>query len=1148
MPSADQLRTRLIGKLKELFQLDQPDLDFGFYRIMHMKSAEISAFLDKDLLQIIADTFENSAKDQAKSELELALEKITSALGEEAIAPDGSVVEKFSDLPLAKEYTALLADENSHLASLSDEAQIYDHLYRFFERYYEGGDFLSRRYHTRETANQAAPYAIPYNGEEVMLHWANKDQYYTKTAEHFSNYSFDLIEGSRKNAELTKKSRPDSDQSQLDLNKTGLPEKLPVHFRIKDATEGEHGNIKESDSSKRHFHLHPTDPFHFEENGELSIHFEYRPARDADSLSDERKEELKKFHLKKDGTPVTAAIAEGNLPPLHLAEALLTALATSDHPAAENYRHLLAEPAPTDKLNARPLLAKYIAQYTARNSMDYFIHKDLGIFLRREFDFYIKNEIIRLDDLTSETVTAPVVADYLEKIKVLRRIATKIIAFLAQLEDFQKKLWLKKKFVTDTQYCFTLDRIAEKFYAQIAASTAQREEWVKLYAIDEIEAAEGDLARENTAGYSEPLTIAFLKQNPHLVLDTAHFDAGFKAEIVSSIPDLEKSLDGNLFHSENFQALSLMQERYRETVKCVYIDPPYNTGGDGFLYRDSYQHSSWLAQIFTTLGLSKNFLTADGVCFSSIDDSEVHNLINLFEQTFGANNHAANIVWQKRYSPDIRKCISDAHEFLICYANNIQKFKDVRRKLPLTDFQTKQFSNRDNDPRGPWKSDNFTAQGYRPNQMYPVTLPSGEIVTPPPGRCWVFTEPKFKTLLADDRMYFGMDGSGRPGVKRFLSEMNGMVPWTWWEHKQYGNSQEGLKQLMEIFSRDAGIPLAEMAPKPTRLIGKVAHISLDLTETLLDYFAGSGTTGHAVINLNREDGGTRKYILVEMGDHFDTVLRPRLKKVAYSADWKNGKPVSRNTGISHAFKYQRLESYEDALNNLAFREDLEGVESGKDFPKLRESYFLHYLLEHQTGGSQSLLNIAHFADPTAYRMKLKNAHSDATEERPVDLIETFHYLLGLRVQHAAAPQTFDAEFARPIDKDLPKDMPTKLVLDGRLKANKDGEGEFWLRSITGWLPRDTSISDEESRNEKPQNMERILIIWRKLTGDLEKDNAVLEAYFTKLYGSTREQVDVPFDTIYINGSNNLPNLKTAEDRWRVELIEETFHKRMWSEG
>lgn len=300
--------------------------------------------------------------------------------------------------------------------------------------------------------------------------------------------------------------------------------------------------------------------------------------------------------------------------------------------------------------------------------------------------------------------------------------------------------------------------------------------------------------------------------------------------------------------------------------------------------------------------------------------------------------------------------------------------------------------------------------------------------------------------------------------------------------------------------------------------------------TILDYFAGSGTTGHAVINLNREDSGNRKYILAEMGDCFDTVLKPRISKVIYSDSWKDGKPTARQTGISHCFKYIRLESYEDTLNNLRFGENAirDRVIAKND--SLREDYILHYMLDVETRGSQSLLNIDAFVDPTAYTLKVKKPGSDEYVVQNVDLLETFNYLIGLRVERISESQEFSADFKRVEDTEVPTEQKTKLVLDGEIK--KGESGTWWFRTVEGWVPKDPS-------NPNNGQLEKVLVVWRKLTGDLEKDNLMLDEWLQS------EISGRDFDTIYVNGSNNLQNIARDEDRWKVSLIEEEFMKRMW---
>lgn len=358
----------------------------------------------------------------------------------------------------------------------------------------------------------------------------------------------------------------------------------------------------------------------------------------------------------------------------------------------------------------------------------------------------------------------------------------------------------------------------------------------------------------------------------------------------------------------------------------------------------------------------------------------------------------------------------------------------------------------------------------------------------------------------------------------------GVVSVSTWFDAKYSATEHGTALLKHLFNE----PLFSY-PKSIYAVADTAYISgaNNRSSITLDYFAGSGTTGHAIIHLNREDAGNRKYILVEMGDYFDTVLMPRLAKVVYSESWRNGKPTARHTGISHCFKYIRLESYEDTLNNLCFDENPERKKVMSANAALNEDYMLRYLLDVETKGSQSLINIDAFADPTAYTLDVKKPGSDEVVTRNVDLIETFNYLIGLRVEHIAVPQFFNAAFKRTPDPDLPEDQHTKLVVDGRVR--QDPEGPWWFRKIEGWVPMDTA---------KPNNghREKVLVVWRKLTDDLEKDNLMLDEWFQKNRISTR---DFEFDTIYVNGSNNLPNLKLEDENWKVRLIEEEFMKRMW---
>jgi len=1043
--------------LKELFQLDQPDLDFGLYRVMHAKSAEVSQFLDKDLLPQVQAAF-GQYKTADKAEIEKELAKVIAGIEAAGMYPAQS--------PKVADLRARLASDAVDIGAL--ESEVYDHLFSFFRRYYSEGDFLAKRVY------KPGVYAIPYEGEEVTLHWANKDQYYIKTSEYLRDYAFRL--------------RPDDDKKPM-----------RVHFRLADAAEGEHGNVKAAEGKDRVFILAAPGEsgreFIAEEDGEQGkdfvIRFEYRPATLTDWPEDER-DGKKKPPAQKDLSALAArrvlAVADTSLAPW------ITELAKS---------HFLSSGEKADYTR----LEAHIKRYTARNTFDYFIHKDLGTFLRRELDFYIKNEVMHLDDVENET--APRVEQYLSKIKVIRKIAGKIIAFLAQLEDFQKKLWLKKKFVVETQWCITVGCIPEAFYAEIAANEAQREEWIKLFAIDEIK---GDLI---APGYSKKLKPEFLKAHPTLVLDTRHFGASFTARLIEAMGDVGEQADGVLFQSENFQALALMQTRYREQVKCIYIDPPYNTGQDDFIYKDSYQRSSWAALVNDRVAVAVPLMSSDAAFTSSLDDREAPALRAILEQQ-PSLIRLGEFIWKTRNTDNrIVTRFSQDHESIHLWAKSVIAGRVIDRS---------HFSNPDNDPRGPYVTDPLTGKAKRnerPNLHYTIVNPeTGDEYPPDPDFGWITDPAGFDSLLRDNRISWPLNiSTGKPRKKRFKNEMGDRAPVS---SLGIGIKQgEGNQALIDLFGAKK-----LSFPKPPSVVERVCDWVCGDDGLILDYFAGSGTTGHAVINLNREDGGRRKFILVEMGDYFDTVLLPRIKKVTFAPEWKDGKPKRLATPEEaerspRIVKVVRLESYEDALNNLETRRtdpqqlllDAAGAQGADG---LREQYILRYMLDVETRGSQSLLNVLAFTDPTAYKLKVKRPGSDESREVNVDLLETFNWLIGLTVKHIAAPQNFSAAFERDSEK--------RLRLKGRLK--QDADGPHWFRTVTGTTP----------------DGRRTLVIWRKLTGEPEQDNLVLDEWFTKQGYSAK---DSEFDLIYVNGGNNLENLKTPDDLWKVRLIEEDFHRLMF---
>ena len=345
---------------------------------------------------------------------------------------------------------------------------------------------------------------------------------------------------------------------------------------------------------------------------------------------------------------------------------------------------------------------------------------------------------------------------------------------------------------------------------------------------------------------------------------------------------------------DNLDALKLLQETYLGKVKMIYIDPPYNTGGD-LVYADSFSqrfgdyieesgqfdengnqlvqntesngrfHTDWLNMLYPRLRVAKDLLSDEGVIFISMDDHEQDNLRKICDEIFGIGNFVGQFIWQRRTSPDMRKLVSTAHDYIITYVKNAAFLNAAINKVRLTEKDATNYSNPDNDPRGPWASSDFTAQGFRPNQMYEIVTPGGAKYTPPEGRCWKNVESEFLRQCEEGRMWFGKDGKGIPRRKTYLSEREGKNVWTWWPNSEVGHSQEATQEVKNIFDGHAYFDY----PKPVRLLKKLIQIGSNENAIVLDFFSGSGTTAHALMSLCQEDNINRKFILVQLTEKLD---------------------------------------------------------------------------------------------------------------------------------------------------------------------------------------------------------------------------------------------------------------------------------------
>ncbi|MHB1642033.1 MAG: site-specific DNA-methyltransferase [Acidithiobacillus sp.] len=350
--------------------------------------------------------------------------------------------------------------------------------------------------------------------------------------------------------------------------------------------------------------------------------------------------------------------------------------------------------------------------------------------------------------------------------------------------------------------------------------------------------------------------------------------------------------DNRLIFGDNLLALKALEAEFTGKVKCVFIDPPYNTGSAFTHYDDGLEHSIWLGLMRDRLEIIRRLLSEDGSLWITIDDNEAHYLKVLCDEVFGRANFVVNALWQKRTSPDARLYIGDAHDHILIYAKNKDRFS--LNRLPLSGEQASQFKNPDNDSRGSWTSTDFTAQGWRPNQMYKITTPAGIEYEPPAGRCWSNIKSEFNRLLSEDRLWFGRDGTARPRVKNFLSEHEGVRAWSWWSNAEVGHNQEAKKEINTLFGADSFD-----TPKPERLIRRILELATNPNDLVLDSFAGSGTTGAVAHKMGR------RWIMVELGEHCHTHIIPRLQKVIDGAD-PGGITGAVNWQGGGGFRYYRL--------------------------------------------------------------------------------------------------------------------------------------------------------------------------------------------------------------------------------------------------
>lgn len=1017
----------LVNRLREIFQIDRPELDFGIYKVLNARATEISYYLEHRLATKAKAVLSKSANTQYEL-LARELKDKEAQYQADGIEPD--------TVPKIQELRRQLAQENTE--TLENENAVFSHLLTFFSRYYDQGDFISQRRYKGDT------YAIPYAGEEVILHWANKDQYYTKSGENFTNYSFKLKDGRAVNfrliaADVAKDNRKDNDKERRFVIATQR-----TIIRIDD--NGDEYEEK----------LLPVEEVKGTNEDVLLIRFEYSAQPKG----------------MKQETLITKAV-----------ETIL------DHPDVKSRWLDLTSRAPTEKNPQRTLLEKHLFDYTTKNTADYFIHKDLGAFLCRELDFYIKNEVMNLDDVQNASSFSDIEKN-LRMIQCFRSIALELINFLAQIENFQKKLWLKKKFVVSSHYCITVDRIPEEMYPEIIDNEAQWSQWNKL-----------GIWNKNVPG-----TIDDLKSSLYRMVDTSLFSDTFKAKVLRTSQNLDKNIDGILIHSDNFQALNLMQDRYKEKIKYIYIDPPYNTNSTPILYKNEYKHSSWASLMQDRLQKGMKLLKFDGVKTVAIDDSEMVNLSTILEEV--APEHTlSRITVVHNPKGSITRNFNRIHEYAL-FLTRDGLSGSIARTLE-----------KNSTPRKMRRWGENSRRIDRRLSFYPIYIQNGKIVDigvvpeddfHPSGKNVIMPDGRIEVWPIDQdgverRWNFGLD-SIRDNLDRIAAintkgewdlfvTHEQTVPKTVWSGGEFDAGKYGNSLLINM--------LGEKRfdfPKSINLVKKCISLATqaDTDAIILDYFGGSGTTAHAVIDLKRQAISTGQenntsFILVEQGEYFDKVTKPRVIKAVYAQDWSEGKPVSSETGISQCFKIIKLESYEDALNNLQLSRSSTQDDLFEKLPQqAKDDYLLHYMLEVES--RDSLLSVKDFHKPFDYMLNIAIDSAGAFAKQKIDLIETFNYLIGLEVNQ--------------IDAHIEKGYAT----------------------VTGILP----------------NGESCLVLWRDCDKlDYEGVNKLCDLLAIN-------PINNKYDVVYINGDHNIPNVftQTMEEggntrTLKLRQIESEFLSRMF---
>lgn len=990
----DQLR----AFLKDMFQFEEHDLDFGIYRITRMKRQFIQAFIDGEGDNSLRSTVTRALGSVQNSQSTTArnwLAAFAAQFGDmgrplwqaiETDPADEAAQARFKSLfamPVLSEEQREQAEaqlrtflETRQLSAEQLETRVYNHLLNFFELYYQNGDF---GYNTRAANAFKVPYEADYDGSDTLFHWKHKDSYYIKTGNGFHSVRCQ-IDGKWLEFRLTSGGDETAESSARNNNK----ESTRKHYRLLDiqAVEEQEADgtprsvwqvrfvLAESSTPKVEMYRAIWQQVFAGDDTDLTPYLHKKPGKGEEEPGAPLFNDLKDDFDKADGGQVKG-IGQLRLAFDKYIEELAKRSEFADLGSNAGER---AEELKNDWVaEALWQLDRNLNKFYVGNDSDYFIHKDLQGFLTREKSRFIKQVIFSdLDALlhAGEDNATVLIA------RAFNQVADTLIGFLAAIENFQKGLFELKKKVVDTHYLISVGKIPTHFHARVFANERQRSEWRDTFKVDVNEAAE-------------------LAAHPTLVVDTSLYrdsDPDFQDDLLSlpEFDNLDEQIDGLLINSENWQALNLLQEKFREQIKCIYIDPPYNTGGDGFLYKDSFRHSSWTSMIFDRISLASELLSPRGMFLCSIDENEQPRLQSVLDSIFPSSKMAPFVWKRKAGGGDDSETHAIEHEFIFP-AFKMPSKAGMNRIEHESAAMTAKYNKSESGRRYYLERLDKTSLTYSESMDFPIDAPDGQKIFPPQPnpekRTTIWRWGKDKVKKDRDLLIFQKDKSGewRVYTRTWEPDQRGVTPRSLLvDSQRYGRNRDGSQDISKILGAKAF-----KNPKPVKLMSELLEFSSRSGDIVLDFFAGSGTFGQAA--LSKSDA--RKFVLIEMGYYFDSILKPRIKKACYSTKWVDQAPMP-SEQVARIIKIQGVEQYEDLLDNL--QPVWDEAELPKQIP-------VKYLFRPEQNQLTSTLDLSR---PFAQMLRIGKER----QEKTIDLMETWCYLQGCWVRSRRVYREFDRPY------------------------------------------------------------------------------------------------------------------------------------------